>query len=180
MTVSAIGGFSRGVLGYRGIIYNPNTSLYNLTGEQLFDGWCKAVQKIGIATKTGRKNWRALDPSVQSVWCIAATALNARVTALRTAEEFIALFFGQLNPAWITPDVMAAAKELVDNWAGYFDFSGNISCNAKGDVWLFKASGLKAKVIDVAGTKLKLRLANGTETDWIEESEVAKSATKSA
>ena len=159
--------------------YNPGVKLYSLTGEQLFAGWCKAVRKCGVATAVGWQEWRQLDLSIQTTWNRAADALNNRVTSLSTVEEFLSLFSGSLNPSWITIDVMTAAKELVDNWSGYFDFSDDSTCNAVGDVWLFKASKLTAKVTDVDGTKLKLHLDNGTETDWTEEAEVAMSATKS-
>src|ERR1019366_7688598 len=167
-----------GLMGGYGFIYPGGAKLYNLTGEQLFTGWCKAVKKCGVATAVGWKEWLALDPNVQATWDGAAAALSKRITSLTTVEEFLTLFSGSLNPSWITIDVMTVAKELVDNWPGYFDFSDDSTCNAVGDVWLFKASKLTAKVTDVDGTKLKLRLDNGTETDWTEESEVAKSATK--
>ena len=166
-----------GGLGYR-VIY-ALTPIYNLSAEQLFEGWRKAVVKCKVATPRGLASWNQLSPNVVSAWQDAARNLQKRATPLTSAEEFLTLFMGSLNPSWITPDVMAVVKELVDNWAGYFDFSANTSLNAKGDVWLFKASKLKATVLDVDGTKLKLRLANGTETDWIEEDVVAKSATKS-
>ena len=159
--------------------YNPGVKLYSLTGEQLFAGWCKAVRKCGVATATGWKEWLALDPNVQATWNGAAAALNKRITSLTTVEEFLTLFSGSLNPSWITIDVMTVAKELVDNWPGYFDFSGIEGTNYLGDVWLFKASKLHAKVIGVDGTMVKLKLSNGTETDWTEEAEVAMSATKS-
>ncbi len=145
-----------------------------MTGEELYGGWARAATKLGKSVVA----WPMFVPRVQAWWERLAGFIGNHVPASGLHFLEAVAFCGE---NWFgQPEILSIADELVSNWVGYFDFTSvrAETENTKGDVWLFKASGLKATVLDVDGTKLKLKLQNGTETDWLEASEVVKGATK--
>lgn len=147
-----------------------------MTGKQLYDGWTRAAFKTDGSLCV---SWSSLTPTFMATWDSIAGTIE-RLGPPPSAQVFIGSFGSSVAP---DPMIWVIAEELVKNWAGYYyNFTGisdasDSSEHIKGDMWLFKASGIKAKVLDVAGSKLRLSI-NGTETDWIEVEELAKSAKK--
>ena len=144
-----------------------------MTGEQLYDGWVRAVNKV--APNKAVLSWHHMYFIHQSVWNKVAEDVNQMGPP--DARGFVAAFGRYASP---DPMVTQIAEELCTNWSGYFDMTsiGEASSeHAEGDVWLFKASGIKAKVQAVSGTQVILKI-NGANTGWIEVEELAKDAKK--
>ena len=156
-----------------------NSSLTDITAEQLYEACLKAIQKIDPQHIS--LPWSSASSGLAGVYATVASRLNLRamlfVGGHPTTEELATYF--QLAGLLLSGKDLAALAELTSNWTGYFGIEAPTESDHKvGDVWLFKAGGSKAKVVDVAPDgKVKLRL-NGIETEWLEVSELEKDAKK--
>jgi|ERR1700722_2286212 len=145
-----------------------------MTGEQLYKGWSEAAKSRGLQCIP----WEHQSLQNQLSWSNIADVLGPdKPTSPDALLQTFAMAGILTGPVSI--DVVVVANELVKNWSAYyFNFSGQISSeHTEGDEWLFKASGIRARVQAVAGSQVILKI-NGVDTGWIEIEELAKDAKK--